>query len=468
MADPRNAEKIVSVAPAASANPAPPPPGDPARFGFELLLKAESETRRAATVGELQFLIANETMKLARARQVFVLTGTGARLRIDQVSSIGKVDRDAPRLRWIESLVAALGADTGLEKMREFVLPAYCQPDDQEHKEYPYRFMLWVPLTTRDKKVFAGMLLAREVPWNEQDLIVSGRLSETYSHAWLALAGKRTVAPRFKAGWLAAAAIAAVVAAGFIPVPLTVLAPTEVTAIDPRVVAAPMDGVIENILVAPNQQVSDNEVLVHLAATALRNELAISERNIEVAEARLKQISQSAVADPRMRAELAVSRSELALAQAKRDYARDLLNRSEIPAPSAGVAVFSDPRETGLAGLWRRASGSWRSLIPGRIELRIDVPVADAIALKEGAKVRAFLDSDPLKPMDAAVRSVSFEAQMIENNTMAYRIYATLARRRGRDAAGHTRHRPGLWRQGSAGFLSVASPVAAMRQWLGI
>lgn len=467
MAEPRNKDNVVSVAPPAPAAPASPPPREPARSGFELLLKTESEARRAATVGELQFLIANETMKLARARQVFVLTGTGMKPRIDQVSSIGKVDRDAPRLRWIESLVAALGADTGLDKMREFVLPAYCQPDDLEHKEYPYRFILWVPLTTRDKKVFAGMLLSREVPWNEQDVIVSGRLSETYAHAWLALAGRRKVAPRFKLSWLGAAAIVSVAAAGFIPVPLTVLAPTEVTAIDPRVVAAPMDGVIENILVAPNQQVGDHQVLVRLAATALRNDLAVSERNIEVAEARLKQVTQSAVADPRMRAELAVARSELALAQAKRDYARDLLNRSEIPAPSAGVAVFSDPREW----IGRPVATGERIMEiadPGRIELRIDLPVADAIALKEGAKVRAFLDSDPLKPMDAVVRSVSFEAQTIENNTMAYRIYATLA-------AGEAATRLGT--RGTAqvygdkvplAFYLLRRPVAAMRQWLGI
>ena len=62
----------------------------------------------------------------------------------------------------------ALGADTGLDGMREFVLPAYCPPDDDEHKEFPYRFLVWLPLKLRDGQVFAGMLLAREVPWNER------------------------------------------------------------------------------------------------------------------------------------------------------------------------------------------------------------------------------------------------------------------------------------------------------------
>jgi multidrug resistance efflux pump len=465
MAEPVNAEKIVTVTPPTA--PAAARHADAPRPGFELLLKTESEARRAATAGELQFLIANETMKLARARQVFVVTTVSRTPRIAQVSSIGKVDRDAPRLRWAESIVAALAADAGLDKPREFVLPAYCPPNDTEHKEYPYRFMLWVPMATREGRVFAGMLLAREVPWNEQDVIVSGRLAETYAHAWQALVGRRKLLPRLRIGWIAAVATAAVLAAGFAPVPLTVLAPSEVTSIDPRVIASPMDGVIEEILVTPNQSVSNDQPLVRLAATTLRNELAVAERNIEVAEARLKQVTQSAVADPRMRAEMAVARSELSLAEAKRDYARDLLDRSEVHAPTAGVAVFSDPRDW----IGRPVATGERIMEiadPDRIELRIDVPVADAVAVKEGAKVRAFLDSDPLRPIDATVRSVSFEAQMIENNTLAYRIYASLQAENGATRLG-TRGTAQVYGDTvPLAFYLLRRPVAAMRQWLGL
>src|SRR5690606_13735122 len=148
---------------------------------------------------------------------------------------------------------------------------------------------------------FAGMIMSREVPWIEQDSIVAARLAETYAHAWLALVGKRKVLPRLKVGWLVGALAFAAAIAGAIPVPLTVLAPAEVTSVGPRVVAPSMDGVIEDILVAPNQAVSEGEPLLRLASTTLRNELAVAERNVAVAEARLKQVTQSAVTDPRMR-----------------------------------------------------------------------------------------------------------------------------------------------------------------------
>ena len=450
----------------AAAPPPPQPATASASNGIELLLKTEADARKVATVGELRFLIANETMKLARARQIFLLTLKDGKPRVAQVSSIGKVDRDSPRIRWIETMARALQADTGLEKPREFVLPAYCAQGDSEHKDYPFRFFSWVPLPDRDGKPFAGMLMAREVPWIEQDNIIAARLADTYAHAWLALTGKRRITGGTRISWLAGALTITAIAAGFIPVPLTVLAPAEVTSVDPRVVASPMDGVIEEILVSPNSTVEAGQPLANLAATTLRNELSVAERNVAVAEARLKQVTQSAVTDPRMRSELAVAKSELALAQARRDYAAEMLERSRIIAPASGVTVFSDPRDwTGRPV----ATGERIMEIadPDRLELRIDVPVADAIALGEGAKVRAFLDSDPLRPVAAAVRSTSFEAQMTENNVLAYRVYAVF------DGKAATR----LGTRGTAqlygadvplAFYLLRRPIAAVRQWLGI
>lgn len=61
---------------------------------------------------------------------------------------------------------------------------------------------------------------------------------------------------------------------------------------------------------------------------------------------------------------------------------------------------------------------------PDRVQLRIDVPVADAIAVQNGARVSAFLDSNPLRPVDAKTLSSSFDPQMIEGNILAYRVYA--------------------------------------------
>ena len=457
---------VVNAAPDARSTADGGPAADK-RPAFELLLQIEAEARRAPTVGELAFLIANETLRLSRVRQIFVLAARGSDFRIASVSSIGEVDRNGLRILWIESVVAALAADVGLAAAHEFSLPAYGGADPAEAGSYPFRYLRWFPFALRDGHVFAGMLIAREMPWNEADVVVTARLADTYAHAWGALAGPKRLKRRLTVKpTLAAAAVGAAILAVF-PVSLTVLSPTEVVAIGPRIVAAPLDGVVREIRVEPNQTVAEGDILLTMADTVLRNELAVAERDVNVASAGLKRISQAAVSDPKMRSDLALSRTELELATAKRDYARDLFERSTVRAPSTGIAVYTEKRDW----IGRPVSTGERIMEiadPARLELRIDVPVADAIALGVGARVRAFLDSDPLHPVTASLRSVSFEARRIEDNTLAYRSYALV-------------EDPGTaMRLGVHGTAQVAGnkvplafylfrrPVAAIRQWIGL
>jgi len=393
--------------------------------GIDLLLKVEADARRADTVSELAFLIANDTIRVLRCRQVLVLAGGVDQMKVKAVTSIGSVDRNSPRIRWIEALVGGVKRDGGLQSPRDFALPAFAPPDNPEVESFPFRFLAWIPFCLRNGKVFGGMLLAREIPWAEPDLVIARRIGETYGHAWSALAGPRRLTRRVRIKPLLCAAAIAAAALTFVPVPMTVLAPVEVAAIAPRIIAAPLDGVIDQVPVNPNQPVVKGDPLVKMSDIVLRNELAVAEQDADVAEAKLMQVTQGAVADPKLRSELAVARSELTVAVAKRDYAREMLGRTDIRAPESGVVIFSDKRDW----IGRPVTTGERIMEvadPQRMQLRIDVPVGDAIATEPGANVRAFLDSDPLAPVTAKVVSASYEARMVEGDVLAYRIYASI------------------------------------------
>jgi len=392
---------------------------------YDLLLKVEAEARQAQTTGELAFLIANETIRIAKCRQAFVLAGPANAYVVKAVTSIGSVDRNSPRIRWIEALVRSLGKERGLAAACDFVLPAYCPSGDEENETYPFRFAAWLPFKLRDGTVFGGMLLTRDLPWAEQDMLIARRLAETYGHAWAALTGERRFRRRIRLKPLLVAAAAAAIALGAYPVPMTVLAPVEVAPIAPRIIAAPLEGVVDSIAVNPDQPVRQGEPLLKISDIMLRNELAVAEQDVLVAEAKLMQVTQGAIADPKLRANLAVTRSELTVATAKRDYAREMLQRTDVRAPADGIVIYSDKRDW----IGRPVTTGERIMEvadPDRMQLRIDVPVADAIAVAKGAKVRAFLDSDPLRPATATVVAASFEARQVEGDALAYRIYAAL------------------------------------------
>ena len=79
-----------------------------------------------------------------------------------------------------------------------------------------------------------------------------------------------------------------------------------------RVVAAPLDGVIAEFLVKPNQSVAAGDLLVRFDATTLKAQADVAERALGVAEAELKANSKRAFADADTDALLTRGRADLA------------------------------------------------------------------------------------------------------------------------------------------------------------
>jgi hypothetical protein len=431
------------------------------------LLKVEAEARDATAVRDLLFLIANETRKLSRARQIFVLMpGLKGSLEVKAISSLPAVDRNAPLVIYIEHLVAA--AINGKPGDQPVALDPGGLKGSGLEDTYPFKALVYVPLKHGTWPAAGGMVLAREDPWAEQDLVIARRLASTYAHAWRALKGSGA-GRRFKVSrWHGLAALAGFAALFLVKVPLSALAPAEIIARDPFVVAGPIDGVIEHVAVEPNQAVKPGDLLVKIADTALRNKFEVAAREVQVAEARLKQSNQIAFTDPRGMHDIGIARAELALKLAERDFARDLLAKTEIKAERAGLAIYSDKRD--LTG--RPVAIGERILEiadPVAIEAKIELPVADAIALKAGSRVKIFLDSEPLKSWSAEVKRADYKAKVGENEIVSFRVIATLKDEPGR----------GLPRLGVRGTAQVSGddvalglylfrrPIMAARQWLG-
>ena len=434
-----------------------------------LLLAIEAEAREAATLLELYTLIANETPKLTRARQVFVIRQDGNGPKVVNVSSIARVDRGAPLLQWIEQTIARVAAEHGLDKLREFDLSAYAGPSDTMARAYPLRQAIWVPFNDRSGGICGGMLLTREIAWTERDTLIASRIAGAYGHAVISLEASERKLARYlpgKRAWLIA--FAAIAALLLVPVSMTTLAPVEVVPRKPFIVASEVDGVIEDIPIEPNTMVKAGQVLVHFANTVLKNRLQLAEREVLVAEARLKTTTQVAFADVRGKHELAVTRAELELKTAERDYARELLAKTDIKAARDGLAVFSNKNE--LIG--RPVSVGERLLQiadPEAFEFQLDVPVADSIILSEGARTKIFLDNSPLTSLEATICRTEFLARPNDGVTLSFRVTAK--------PEAEKMTAPRLGARGTAqiygervpiGFYLLRRPFTVFRQWIGL
>jgi hypothetical protein len=221
-------------------------------------------------------------------------------------------------------------------------------------------------------------------------------------------------------------------------------------------------------LVPANSTVVVGQPLVRLVDTQLRNRALVAEREMQVADARVKKTMLLAFGDVRGRHELGMARAELTVKTAERNFARELMGRTIIAAAQSGIAVFSDKRD--LTG--RPVATGERIMEiadPNRLEIRIDVPVGDAIVLKPGARVKAFLDSDPLNPKEAIITSADYQAKMRETGLLSFRVIAQFT-----PNGDITLPRLGI--RGTAqiygadvplGFALFRRPIAALRQWTG-
>lgn len=441
----------------------------PEQSAFAILLRVEQLARKAATILDLQHLAANETRKLNRARQIFVVDLVeAAQPRVVAVSGVGAIDGSSMLIAAVGDLIRAISREKGLQQPIDFTLPAFTAPTSELASSYPFREMLWVPLLSRSGVAFAGLLQARETVWSEADTAVSTRLAETYAHAWRELAGKghiarRPLRPRLLSAALAVTALGALA----LPVPMTALAPAEVVAADPMIVAAPIEGVIESIDVDAGQIVKPGDVLFRLNDTVLRNKVEVARREVAVTEARIKQASILAMSDARGRHEIGIAEAELELKRAELKFASEMLERTIIKAGRSGVAAYAD-RKTLIGRPVATGERIMEVADPAAVELRIDVAMPDAVALLPAGRVKLFLDIDPLTPRHARIVRSDYKARPGDSDVLAFRTFA-------RFDTGEQTPRIGL--RGTAqisgeqtllGIFLFRRPLASARQYLGL
>ncbi|MCP4936112.1 MAG: hypothetical protein GY927_18395 [bacterium] len=440
--------------------------------GLEMLLEIESQARKASTREELAFITANETRKLTGARQIFVFKAM-KRMRLTNISGLPSIDRSAPLLQEIETIIEDFGRTIGNSKRHEFDVTPDPEGRTNSLDSYPFRHMLWVPFLTRSDKLSGGMLLAREQPWTKDDIVVADRLAETYQHALSLLMAESLKISRWKLKSLPRrklllGTLIVMLAAMAIPVPMSTLAPLEITAHNPFAVSATIEGVIEKILVNPGEKVAKDQPIVRFSNTILRNRLEVAQREVLVAKAQLKKASQLAFSNKQGRHELRMAMANLSLKKSELDFSLEMLERATIKAQQAGTAIYSDKQS--LIGK-PLALGERIMLIgdPRQIDLAIDVTVGDAILLKPGARAKIFLDTDPLHAREAVVAFSDYRAHPVAGGTLAFRVVALFT--------DTNKNLPRIGVRGTAQIFGEKTylamylfrrPLSSIRQWIGL
>ncbi|WP_233978536.1 efflux RND transporter periplasmic adaptor subunit [Pectobacterium versatile] len=387
---------------------------------FARFLDLEQQARAANSIEELAYCIVNDSQPLFSFRHAALLING----KVRAVTGVTQPAPHAPFVAFVERACTQLSSvdEKALAQCR--VIQA-SQLDEQSRKDWlalSAPEALWSPLNDRQGNPFGAIWYAREQPWQSTDQVLAEQLSGAFSHAWLALE-PQTPRWRRRARWKITVPALLLLACLFIPVRQSVLAPAEVIPHQGRVVAAPLDGVIQSFTVLPNQSVRQGDVLVRFDSTTLKAQADVAERALNVAEAEHRASSQRAFQDADSKARLDFLAAQVAQKRAERDYANALLSRAEIRAERDGIAVFADA--TRWMGKPVRTGERLMELAdPALTALRIELDVGDAIQLQQEAPITLFLDSDPLTPHAALLERIAYESEQTPAGNLAYRLDA--------------------------------------------
>jgi Membrane-fusion protein len=431
-----------------------------AEQAFIRFIHHERQVRAAKTPETLAYCMVNDSQSLFGFRHVaLVIAG-----RVRAVTGVAVPDPHAPFIAFIERAAKQLLAGEHAQQPTVIQAAWLDQQSQQDWQSLSAPEALWLPLKDKNDTLIGGLWYARDQPWQEAERLLAEQLADAYVHAWLALEPRKIWRPGLpKTQMLLAGGVVAL--AMLFPLRQSVLAPAEVVPYEGRVVAAPLDGVIAEFLVKPNQPVKKNDILIRFDNTTLKAQADVAERALGVAEAEFRSNSQRAFHDAESNARLDLLSAQVAQKRAELDYANELLGRSEVRAERDGIAVFADA-DRWIGKPVRTGERLMELADPQQAELKIELDVGDAIHFPANADVALFLDSDPLQRHDAHLERIAYESEPTPNGTLAYRLDARFSA-----------HAPRIGLRGTAKIYGdrvplalylFRRPLAALRKTLGL
>ncbi len=392
------------------------------------LLAYQASLTNCRSRRELQFAIVNEGVGLLGRHQAWLgEPGTLGRLQPSAVSGLADLDRNTPFSFWFSHLCQwALDED----------LPVVVASPDRLSSELAREGSEWMPahalgcrlLGPREEPL--GILwLCRDEPFSTEEREVAAWIARQAGFALWGWRSERSrlarVVQRVWGRRLAWLTLAVVFVLGCIPVRLSVLAPGEVTPLQPTPVTAPTDGVVQRVWVAPSQPVKAGDLLVTFDDTVIRNRLQVARKTLDIARAESQRAASKAFADDQSKAELQILDARTREKAAEVAYLAELLERMRITAPVEGVAVFADASDW----IGKPVQTGERIMLlsdPQAVELTLHVSADDAIPLAPGTKAQMYLNVSPLSSLAATVHQTSYEPLPTAEGNAAYVLKARL------------------------------------------
>lgn len=452
-----------------SASPKIDPNSDVSNKVFAQILQLERKARAAESEAALVFRIVNETKSLFPYRQA-VLWDTDKQ-KITGHSGVPMGNNNSPYMVWLKKFMASL---QGEKEIRALTAKDIGKDIGKSWKDWLPAHGLVVPLISGGRQL-GVLFLAADDKWTGSDIKFMEYLADAYAYSADKLRQEnKTFLKQLAMLGQHKKAVLGICLALFLvlcmPVSITVLAPAEVVPQKPTQVRAAIEGIVDELHVAPNQKVAQGDLLISLDKRSILSEIKIAEKALQVANVEYRQAAQAALVDSRDNVKVAVLKAEMEEQKARLAHYRDLLGRADLRAAHDGIVIFDDVND--WAGRPVQIGETIMTLAQqDELRLNIDLPANDLIKMKTGADAKFFLNISPVNPLPIVINSISYRATVTPDGNLAYGIKAEF---KDKEAA---RQKARLGLRGTAKlyghkvpliFYILRKPLASLRQAVGV
>ena len=428
------------------------------------LLLLQQKLRLAESELGMGHMLVNDTVKIAPYETAVLWQGD----RVDAVSGLPEPVPNTPFNDWITGQCKKLNKQDGREVSRIDVGELDRESQDR-WREFLSAEALWVPLTSHGEKL-GGLLLCRGQAWRDEEMSILGYWGLAAGHAIQALRNKSDVRQYWwqnlanrKTLWVVLGLVFLLM---WIPVNLTVTASAEIVPKNPEVVRAPIEGIIGDVHVEPNQFIEAGALVLSFDDTIIQTQLDVAEQELAIASAEYQRANQAAVADRRVASQLPMLKARVEQNRAQVSYNQSLMQRSRVYAERDAIAIVPSVEE--LRGRPVQIGEKIMTLAePESSELEFWLAVGDSIPLPENAELELFLNVYPDEVHYGRVRYITYQAEVSPDGILGFRGRAEFPE--------ETTLRVG-WR-GTArvigepvffGYYIFRRPLSVLRQWTGL
>ncbi len=388
------------------------------------LVQFEADLRNASELSELGFILANSLHKIVPNEHVALWFAT--KRQITAISGGIQVDQQAPQVQWYQDVAGHIikHHEDGESKLSEVTIDALPKKLVPGFQEWVSAKLYWLPILGPQKNLLAGLFISKNQSVSETESHILERISSAAGFVYAYHDQKpRSYLKRItgigQQRWLRLPVAAALVAALFIPVEQSVLAPARSAPSNPAAVTAPMDGILASVTVEPSQNVKRGQTIAQMDTVELDAAYELAKRRVAVLEADIKRSTQRAFSDTSAKAETALLVAQLKESETELELAESRLSRVYLKAPVDGVVIISAKSDW----VGRPVSTGEHIMLIADIDeahLEVFIPVEDAVIVEEGSRVQFFSSVSPSEPIEAQLETVAYAASQRPDQTMAF------------------------------------------------